>query len=182
MDLSNLDWKAIVRTVAPAMATAVGTPAAGAIVAMLSNAIFGNGDATQEQLATVIQGGNLSPDQLAAITKADNDFKLEMQKLQNDLVRMDYADVADARARQIATKDHIPEIILGMAFAAYLAQMLLFYFGKMPVDEFTRALVVRAFGTIDGIVLTCVAYFVGSSRGSKTSGDSIRKIAEQSAK
>ncbi|MNL84998.1 hypothetical protein D3C87_2131510 [compost metagenome] len=52
----------------------------------------------------------------------------------------------------------------------------------MPADEFTRALVTRAFGTVDGVLLTCIAYFVGSSRGSKASGDAVRKIAEQSTK
>ena len=56
---------------------------------------------------------------------------------------------------------------------------MVFIVGSLPADEFTRALIVGGFVTVDGVLLTCVAYFVGSSRGSKASGDAVRKIAEK---
>lgn len=185
---SNFDWKQVVGTVAPAIATAFGTPVAGAAVAALSAAIFGTSKASPDDIATAIAGGNLTGEQIAAIHKADNDFKLEQERTRRELAKIDadteaayLADVQSARARQTATHDAIPQIILACAALFYCAQFAVFIFWHLPSDEFVRALIVRGFGTVDGIVLTCVAYFVGSSRGSKASGDAIRRIAEAPA-
>lgn len=183
--MADFDWKKVVRTLAPAAATAFGTPVMGLAVTALSNAIFGSPDHSADDVATAISSGSLSGEQIVAIKAADNDFRIKMQQMQIDLARMEVEtdtaylkDVQDARARQVATKDPTPQIILGVAALIYLLQFVIFIFWHLPDDEFTRALIVRGFGTVDGVLLTCVAYFVGSSRGSKQSGDAVRRIAE----
>ncbi|VTU36975.1 hypothetical protein [Variovorax sp. PBL-E5] len=185
-DASSFDWKKLVGTLAPAVANAFGTPALGIGVTMLSNAIFGKPDASTDDIATAIASGQLTGEQIAAIKAADNDFQTKMKELDVDLAKLaadtDAAylkDVQDARARQVATKDYMPQVIFFLLLGLYACEFALFYFGKMPTDEFVRALITRAFSTVEVGFTGAVAYFIGSSHGSKTSGDAVRRIAEQ---
>jgi hypothetical protein len=52
-------------------------------------------------------------------------------------------------------------------------------FGAIPEDDYVRALITRSFATIETGLTAAIAYFIGSSRGSKASGDAVRKLAEQ---
>lgn len=180
--MAALDWKNLLRTVAPAIASAIGTPAAGVAVAALSNAIFGRPDASEEDLSTVIAGGNLTGEQVAAIKKAEQDFLVEMARIEADSEKARLADVQNARQRQIETKDTMPQQIFYLLMAVYIVQYGLLFSGFLPDNEFARALITRGFGTIEIGLTGAIGYFIGSSKGSKQSGDSIRKIAEQSTK
>ena len=187
--MAEFDWKKIVGTLAPAVASAFGTPAMGVAVAALSNAIFGRADAGVDEVAGAISGGQLTGEQIVAIRQADNDFKLRMGQMGVDLHKLEadteqayLKDVQDARARQIATRDPTPQVILAVLFVLWAGTFVLFYFAPLPVDDFLRALIVRAYATVETGLTGAIAYFIGSSRGSKQSGDSVRKIAERSPK
>lgn len=184
--MADFDWKRLVAGIAPVLGSALGGPLVGAAVAELGAALLGNRDATETDLAAALSSGRLGPEQIVAIKQAANALTIRMRELDIDVLKINQAaedaylrDVQDARARQVHTGDYMPQVIFFLAFIAYVGQFLLFIYGAMPADEFTRALVTRAFGTIDGVLLTAIAYFVGSSRGSKASGDAVRKIAEQ---
>lgn len=184
--MADYDWKKLVGTLAPAVASAFGTPAMGAAVAVLSNAIFGRSDASADDVVAAVAGGQLTGEQLAAIRKADNDFKIAMGQQGIDLAKLEadtdaayLRDVQDARARQVATRDYMPQVIFFLLLAVYAGEVALFYFGKMPADEFVRALMTRAFSTVEIGLTSAIAFFIGSSRGSKASGDAVRRIAEQ---
>lgn len=185
LDIKLADVKDFVRKIAPTVATAIGGPLAGGIVASLSQILLGKPDATEAEMAGAIANGQLTGEQIIQLKQLEATLKQQEQEMgfryadlefQHEKLIID--DIQNARAREIAVKDNMPQIIMGIAFVLYVVQIALFYFGQMPEEEFTRALVVRAFGTIDGVLLTCVAYFVGSSRGSKNSGDTTRRIAE----
>lgn len=187
--MAEFDWKKLVGTVAPAVATVFGTPALGAGVAILSRAIFGTEEKSADEVATAIASGALTGEQLAAIRRADNDFRVEMERIGFDLKKLEaesdqayLRDVQDARARQVATRDPTPQIILAVLFLLWAGTFVAFYTLPLPADEFLRALIVRAYATIETGLTGAIAYFIGSSRGSKQSGDAVRKIAEQSAR
>lgn len=184
--MADFDWKKVVGTVAPAVASAFGTPAMGVAVAALSSAIFGNSASSADEVAEAIAGGALTGEQIVAIRQADNDFKVKMsqmgidlQKLEADTEQAYLKDVQDARARQIATRDNMPQIIFGLMFAAELGMLALFMRGGLPTDDFTRGLITMAFGAVNSGFVGAIAYFIGSSRGSKASGDAVREIAKQ---
>lgn len=179
------DWKKVVSTIAPAVASAFGTPALGVGVAMLSRAIFGDESKSADDVAAAISSGQLTGEQLAAVTAANNQFKVDMARIGVDLAKLEaeqealyVKDVQDARARQIATKDYTPQAILGILFILWAGTFAMFFLLTVPADEFVRALLLRAYATIEVGLSGAIAYFIGSSRGSKSSGDSIRKIAE----
>lgn len=187
--MADFDWKKLVAGIAPVLGTALGGPLAGQAISMLGQALGLGGAATETDVAGAIGNGKLTGDQIVAMRQADVAFQTRMRELDIDIMKLNadaeqayLKDVQDARARQVATKDYMPQVIFFLFLAIYIAEVAMFFFGKMPVDEYVRALMTRAFGTVEAGVVGAVAYFIGSSRGSKQSGDAVRKIAEQSAK
>lgn len=176
------DWKEIVRAVAPSLAGAFGTPLAGAAVKVIADAVLGKPDATEDEVAAALSQGSLSGDQIVAIKSGEQQFLLEMAKINSQSEQSYLQDVQNARARQIATKDYMPQTIFFLLLGVYVFEISLFWFGQVPTDEFVRALMTRAFSTVEVGLTGAIAYFIGSSRGSKNSGDTIRKLAEQGAR
>lgn len=187
--MADFDWRKLVAGIAPVLGTALGGPLAGAAIGQLGAALLGNPDASEQDVAAVLSTGRLSGEQIVAMKTAENDFAVRMRGMEIDVLKINQAaddailsDIQDARARQVATKDYMPQIIFFLFLVIYVAEVAMFFFGKMPTDEYVRALMTRAFGTVEAGVVGAVAYFIGSSRGSKQSGDAVRKIAEQQTK
>jgi len=111
------DWKKVVSTVAPVLGTALGGPLAGAATKFIADKFLGNPQATEDQIAETVKSA--SPDQLLQLKKLDQDFAIEMKKLDVDLYKIDADDRASARAREEAVKDKTPAIL------AYLTILLL---------------------------------------------------------
>lgn len=180
------DWKKVVQSVSPVLASALGGPLAGAAVSALGNAILGKPDATIEDVTTAIASGQLTPEQLVSMQQADIAFKTRMAEIGLDLSKLDIQadadvmkDIQDARARQVATKDYMPQVIFGLLLIVYVVEVMMFFYGKMPEDDYTRALMTRAFATVETGLTGAIAYFLGSSRGSKRANDAVRDIASK---
>lgn len=176
------DWKEIVGSIAPGLATALGGPLAGAAVKVIADKVLGAPNATEEEVAEALSSGKLSGDQILAIKRAEQEFLVEMAKIDAQADQSYLQDVQDARARQVATKDYMPQTIFFLLLGVYVFEISLFWFGQVPTDEFVRALMTRAFSTVEVGLTGAIAYFIGSSRGSKNSGDTIRKLAEQGSR
>lgn len=184
----EFDWKKLVGGVAPALGLALGGPMAAAAVKIIADKMLGNPDATKDDVAAALSQG-LSGDQVIALRKADQEFDLQMKQLEINVMQLNkdtesayLKDVQDARARQIATRDPTPQVILAILFVLWAATFAAFYFGTLPDDEFVRALIVRAYATVETGLTGAIAYFIGSSRGSKSSGDAVRDIAINQSK
>lgn len=187
--MADFDWRKFVAGVAPALGAALGGPLAGAAVKMLAGAVLGDEGASEADVAAALASGQLSGEQVVAIKAAEQAFAVRMRELDIDVDKLNHAadeavlrDVQDARARQVSTKDWMPQVIFFMLASAWAGTLLLFYFAALPQDEFLRALIVRAYATVETGLTGAIAYFIGSSRGSKASGDAVRKIAEQAGR
>lgn len=186
--MSAFDWKSFVRGIAPTVGAAVAGPLGASVLGGLSQIILGRPDGSEADIATAVASGNLTPEQIVQIKQLEADLQkheseigfkyadLEFQETQAYL-----ADVQSARAREIAVRDYMPQIIFFLLLGLYAGEVLLFYFGDMPQDEFVRALMTKAFATVEIGLTGAIAYFIGSSKGSKNSGDAVRRIAEQQA-
>jgi len=161
--MEGFDWKAVVGTVAPAIATALGGPLAGTAVAALSKALLGRPDGSEEEVAAAIATGGT--DALAAIRAADQAFKTEMTKLGIDLERIHAADRDSARQREVKAGDTATPralaFLVTVGFFGVLAYLL--HAGKPPSGG--DALLVML-GALGGAWASIVAYYFGSSSGS----------------
>ena len=153
----------LIGSVAPTIATALGGPVAGMAVKALSNAFFGHGDASQDEIQAAL--ANPTADQLSALKKIDADFRVQMKSLDIDLERIAAGDRASARDMQKETKDWIPRALavsVTIGFFAILLYMLVY--GLPTTGNEALLLLLGALQTAWGGI---IAFYFGSSSGSQ---------------
>lgn len=155
------NWKDVVGTVAPSIATALGGPLAGLAVGAIGK-VFGLDNATQEQVANAIAGA--SPDDLFKLKQAEIDFQKRMAELEVDLARLSKDDRDSARNRQIQVKDKtLPFLAISvtLGFFGVLAFMLV---REVPISS--KDVLNIMLGSLGTAWIQVMAYFFGSSSGS----------------
>lgn len=163
----------VLRTVAPTLATAaLGPfgPLAGGLISAALGTAAGDDKAAETALLTA------TPDQLLALTKANNDFQVQMKQLGITEEKLTFDDIANARAREIAVKDATPRNLAyliigftGLCIAATLA-------GWTKVDS---ALAGTLIGYLVAESRSTLTYYFGSSQSSQNKDATIASIAKQ---
>lgn len=155
-----MNWKSIVSTVAPTIATALGGPMAGAAVKFLGSQFLDDENATEDQVAEYVR--NASPDQLLKIKQADQEFTLQMEKLGVDVFKIEAEDKKNARAEHKHSKmPSILSVVLTLLVAAIVA--LLFY---LEVPEGAREVLFMLLGVVVKEWGNSMQYWFGTTRGS----------------
>ncbi len=158
----EFDWKSVVGTLAPTIATALGGPLAGAGVAALSQVLLGKKDGTEKEISIALQGA--SPEVLAQIKKADQDFAIRMRELDIDVEKLVYSDRDSARKRESEVKDSTPRNLAYMLVVAFILVLSAIIFGKAQVDSVLAGTLI---GYLSAKCEQVLAYYFGSSRGSE---------------
>ncbi|MCM8736023.1 hypothetical protein M5E06_17965 [Azospirillum sp. A1-3] len=165
----------ILSTVAPGIATALGGPLAGAATAAIINALGLPSDAAPAQVADAVKKAD--PSALLALKQAEQQFQADMRKLDIDVDRLGNEDRANARDRQVKTGDRTPEVLAyGVTLGFFGVLAALMHYG-MP-DKGGEALLVML-GALGGAWGSVVAYFFGSSSGSKQKTDAMALLAKR---
>ena len=166
------DWKSIIASVAPTLATALGGPFAGMAVAAISKAVLGKEDGTENEIAEVFASGN--PDILAKIKEVDANFKLQMKKLDIDLEALAAADRDSARKRETETKD--PTVRRLAYFYTFLYFLVLWAVWKYPIPAESKDLLMILLGVLTGAQVQILNYYFGSSSGSSKKTDVLDRL------
>src|SRR6476469_4294467 len=100
-----MDWNEVGRilaTLAPTLAGAIGTPAAGGAVLAIEKAlgVDPGSFADPVDLAAAVQAA--TPEQCAALQRADNEFKVAQMANELETVKSYLSDVQSARGRDLA--------------------------------------------------------------------------------
>lgn len=148
--------------IAPILASGLGGPLAGAAVTMAADAL-GLSEKTEQAVQRALSVA--SPEQLDALRKADYDFAIRQQELDNALEQLMVSDRANARQREIATQDHItPRALAAAIVLGFFGVIGLMIFQELPATGRDSLLVlVGALGAAFGGI---VQYYFGSSTGS----------------
>ena len=162
----------LVRTVAPSIATAVGGPLAGMATRAISEALLGKPDGTEDEL--VQAASKATPEQLLALKQAEQEFAVKMRELDIDLERIANADRDSARNREIATKDWTPRILAGLITTGYFGALFFMLKNGLPTHGGSEAMLVML-GTLGTAWGGVVAYYFGSSAGSKAKDEAMRR-------
>lgn len=158
----GFDWKGIIKTVAPALATALGGPLAGMATTAVSQALLGKPDATETEIATAVTGA--TPEMLAKVRAADQQFVEDMKKLDIDLEKIAAEDRNSAREREKVVKDHTPATIALASFIGFFAVLAVLVFRDIPANANNAIMIML--GALGGIVTSITAYYFGSSASS----------------
>jgi hypothetical protein len=157
-----MDWKALVGTVAPGIATALGGPLAGLAVSALTNALGLPSGSTEDDVAATMK--TATPDQLLALKKADQDFAVRMEELGIDLEKVNAADRDSARRMQTETRSRMPAFIALMSLAGFFGILLCMIFVTLPSTA--EAPLNIMLGVLGTLVVGISNFFYGSSSGS----------------
>jgi hypothetical protein len=185
----KFDLKTFLLNIAPVIATGLGGPLAGTAVSVLSNAITGKPNTPQAELEALVSKG-LNPEQLAAITQANNDFELAMKEADIDLVKVNNAHteayLADTQNARKVSGNNESVLKLGVvvltAFAVVISLAMYGSYevltgGIIPKDPATVAAVFGFIGTLLGYVSAnaqqVISFYYGSSQGSSAKTDAL---------
>lgn len=172
--MSDFDWKATLKSIAPTAATLLAGPFAGMAVKAIGDALSID-EPTQEKIAQAFQSQQLNGDQLVAVKMAEQTLALKLEELGVKRDELDIENTKSARDMQIATRSHIPgalAFLITFGFFSILGWML-----SDPTIKPSEALLVMlgALGTAWGSV---VNYFFGSSQGSRAKTDLIDRMSK----
>ena len=162
------DWRALVKSIAPTIGTALGGPLGGVAGLALSKALGIGDDAAKDDtaLAAAVQGA--SPDQLLKLKQADQDFALQMQKLGFEnlqaLEAIAAGDRASAREREVKTSDWTPKALAISITVGFFG--LLGYLCKFEPPPGSRDILNIMLGSLGSAWIGVVTYYFGSSAGS----------------
>lgn len=154
----------ILATIAPTVASMLGGPLAG----MATNALlqgFGLAPETsKDDLMKAIAGA--TPEQLLKLKEVEAQLLVDLKKLDVDVLRIDAGDRDSARRREVETKDWTPRLIAGLVLSVYVG-IQYFIFAGHSVDPVMRDFAMRGLGTLDAAITMVLAYYFGSSSGSR---------------
>lgn len=174
--MAKFDWKKIVGTVAPTLATALGGPLAGVAVKTIATQILGKSDATEEEVEAAVLGAD--PQTLIRLKELDHEFKTTMVNAGIKLEEIAAADRNSARQREVSTGDSWTPRILA-AFVVGLTIILEGYvmLNGLPATA-NEVIVGRILGTLDTAAMMVLAYYFGSSASSRSKDETISTIAK----
>ena len=177
--------------IAPTLAAMLGGPLAGTAVGALEAALGLNQGAGADGITQVIQTGQMTTDQIAAVRKADQEHAERLQEMQIDVLKLNAstaqaavdAEVKDrdsARQREEAVKDTTPGrlayiMVLGFfALSGALVWLLVLDPDKaIKVPQPAWLLIGTIMGYLSAEAKAAAAYYFG---GSKDSGDAQKML------
>lgn len=164
-------------------AASLGGPLGTMAAAMVGKAIGADKApaGTADGISAAIASALASPEQRAALLKAEEDFQLQMQELgykhAEDLEEIAAKDRDSARNREIQVKDWTPRIL------AFVVVVLCFmgegwYFTHGAPSNASGELIGRILGTLDSALILVLSYYFGSSSGSASKDATIASFAK----
>jgi hypothetical protein len=182
----GLDLGKILGSVAPILTSALPGPF-GAIAKGIIGGVFGIGNDEEDADKKIAEAvAKATPEQIAAIKAADNDFKVRMAELGfknvEELRRLEVADMGSARQREVelakAGKRDLAPIFL--AIGACLSFIVtLVYILMSNIDTWGQVkvgIVGGLLGTQGTIVIMVFSYYFGSSHGSAAKNALVDKL------
>lgn len=165
---------AVLKAVAPTVATALGGPLAGAATSAVLAKIGGGDPKAAEQ--AILAG---DPATLLQLKEIETNFKAHLADLGVQLDQLAYADTASARAREIAVRDWTPRLIAWVVVALTFGIEGSLIIGWHRPSGIPGEVLGRILGTLDSALILVLGYYFGSSAGARASGEALAEIAKQ---
>jgi hypothetical protein len=185
------DWKTLVKTVAPTIASVFGTPLAGMGVTALLNVLLPT-DAPRPAdpesfIAQALSVAN--PDLLLKVKQAEEQFTLDLKRLDIDLAKFldENAVKNTASARDLKVQwmksdkwDYEPYLATAVCLAFGYAEWWVFQYAvAIHTMEPNQAILIgRVLGTVDAAFMILLNFRWGNSRSSEQKNDTISTLAQ----
>ncbi len=177
--MGKFDWKKVVGTVAPSLATALGGPLAGVAVRTIATQLLGDEKANEQQVEEAIAAA--SPQTLIRLREIDAEFKKTMSDAGIQLEKIAADDRANARQREVGAHDSwTPRVLAAVVVGGFLwcVYAVLSGYIKELKDPMIATLVGTMIGYTSAKADQVISYYFGSSASSKAKDETISTIAK----
>lgn len=177
------DLKKIIGNAAPLIATALGGPLAGAAVAALSRAIFGNDTSSEEQITDYFAGN--SADAFLKLKEAEYNFQAKMADIAYASEKLNLDNTQDARAMNVASfaeggswlsRNIVPILALVICFIFFLTILMLM---KINIDADAKDALFVMVGFVGSNFNGVREFYFGSSLSSRNKDGVIEKFSKK---
>lgn len=154
--------------------TALGTiapPFGGMAANLLKDALGLDEKATEQQITEAVK--NATPEQVAALREAENEFQIRLKELDVDIQKLDQEDRENARDMKVKTKSKVPDILSLLITLGFFGVLYVMLMDGVPEGEKDVLLVML--GALGTAWANVCQYWFGSSTGSKDKTDLMGK-------
>lgn len=148
-------------------------PPLGAMAASVLASALGTDKTDAASLQTALSSA--TPEQLLLVREAENKFAIQMKQFEVDFEKIAADDRASARATQIQVKDKTVPILAFTIITAFLCAVFLILSGFSKAESVIAGTLI---GYLSAKAEQVVAYYFGSSSGSKSKDAVIAKTLE----
>jgi len=155
----------ILAALAPTVATVLGGPLAGMATTAMIGALGLTPDASTNDIMRAVAGA--TPEQLLKLKEVEAKLIIDLKTLDVDITRIDAADRDSARKREIVG------LFVGVQY---------YIFSGHDLDPDMRDFAMRSLGTLDASLAMILAYYFGSSAGSRNKDAQIATLVNGNGK
>jgi hypothetical protein len=149
-----------IATIAPTVASALGSPVAGLAVSLVGKA-FGMSEPTKDGVESALVSGNLTGDQISALKMAELDLQKRLKELGIEHDKLDQLDRVSARDMQTATRSKTVPLLAGLITLGYFSILIGLLTGDLKLwDNSGLTMLIGALTSAWGMV---VSFYFGSS-------------------
>ena len=161
----------VLKAVAPTVLSALAGPLAGPVIAA-AGSIFGMSEPTQDKIKDVIESGQMTGEQVAALKELDLKLKAEEQERGFRYAELEFKDRDSARQREVQTKDYTNRVLAYTIVGSFIAMVGAALLGYAKVES---ALAGTLVGYLSAKAEQVLAYYFGSSAGSQAKTELLAK-------
>jgi len=165
----KLDWKKTLSVIAPTLAGALGGPLAGTAASAIMTKLFGESAFDESKVSSVIS--NASPEILLKLKEAEFEFVTKITELGLEVDRIAAADRASARERDASTRDWLTKALAIGVFSLFGGSLLALIY--IPIPAPNKDAIMQSIGVLYASVTAVLAFYFGSSVGSKNKDTTI---------
>jgi hypothetical protein len=174
--LSSFNWKKTIGAVAPGIATALGGPLAGMAAKVVCESLGLPEGASEKEIEEAVRG--MTPEQALKLKEGEQNFAIQMKKMDVDIYKTDQQDRDSARSYAIKQGAAMVNILSFLIISSFILCVYFILFSKMSTVD--SALAGTLIGYLSAKAEQVVAYHFGSSAGSKRKTD--QQFMEKGAK
>lgn len=175
-----MDWKDVLRKLAPVAASAIAGPMGGGIVAALGG-IFGIDEPSQDKIAQAIESGSLTSEQVAALRTLEMKLKAEEQERGFRYADLEFKDREGARDRDAgitASGGHNWRADIMSALAVGVICWLVYSIWKDPtINEFMKGIITLVLGRFLGYLDSIYNFEFGRNRSGELKDNTINQLS-----
>lgn len=160
-----MDWKKTLGAIAPTVATALGGPLAGGVVAFLGD-LLGISEPTQDKIADAFRNGQLTGEQIAAIKIKEMELRAEEQERGFRYAELEFRDRDSARRASVdgGTLQWLFWLSLVLLVVTLGTEIAVLFYGT-PITV-PAVVVGRVLGLMDAVAMMVLAFWYGTSSSS----------------